>query len=179
MSNEYKNVMLISPDEVKAQSDLNYNVTDTVIGASIRASQNVYLKDIIGKDLLHRLQELVYNEIEDNDDKISDEDNVAYKTLLDDYIDKVLAYKVASEICARISHKIRNMGVVKNTDTNVNDANLDEIIYMKQTYDTYFNEAVNDMVEFICENKDAYTEANFICGCGKHPKYASTGLWLG
>lgn len=178
MSN-YKDMMLISPDEIKAQSDLNYNVTDTVIGASIRVAQNIYLKDIIGKDLLNRLQELAYNAMNEVEDNIDDEDNIAYKTLVDEYIDKVLTYKVASEICARISLKIRNMGVVKNSDTNVNDATLDEIIYMKQTYDTYFNEAVNDMVEFICENKDAFPEADFICGCGKHPKYASTGLWLG
>lgn len=177
--NEYKNVMLIAPDEVKAQSDLNYNVDDTVIGASIRVSQNVYLRDIIGTDLLEKEQELVWNAITGSGSSIDDEENLAYKTLLDDYITPALAYKVASEICTRISLKIRNMGVVKNSDTNVNSVELSDIIYLKDTYDTYFNDVLNRMAEFICSNRDAFPENNFNCGCGDTPKYGRTGLWLG
>ena len=71
------------------------------------------------------------------------------------------------------------MGVVKNTDTNLNDADLGDIVYLKQTYDTYFNDAANRMVKFICDNNAAYPESDFTCGCGKSPLYANTGLWLG
>ena len=175
-----KDIMLISPEEVKAQSDINYNVDDTMIGASIRVSQNVYLRDVIGTELLEKIQQLIANAIEDNGDmKIDDEGAIAYKTLLDDYITPVLTYKVASEICARISKRIRNAGVVSNSDTNMNAASLQDIVYMKDTYDTYYNDALNRMVEFICKNEEAYPESNFVCGCGKSPKYARTGLWLG
>lgn len=176
---EYKNVMLISPDEIKAQGDLNYNVTDDVIGASIRVCQNIYLRDVIGTAFLDKIQELVWNGIEGSGSSISDNENVAYKTLLDDYIIPVLTYKVSSEICTRISLKIRNMGVIKNSDTNVNPAQQSEIEYLKDTYDTYYNDALNRMTEFICQNEAAYPESDFICGCGKSPKYARTGLWLG
>lgn len=176
---ESKNVMLISPDEVKAQSDLNLNVDDTVIGASIRAAQEVYLRDIIGTAFLTRLKDLVWNAIEGNPDSITDSDNIAYKTLLDDYIDPVLAYKVASEICDRLSYQTRNMGVVRNSDTNLNAADNQDVRYLREVYDTYFNDAVNRMVEFICGNKEAYAESEFPCGCGRNPKYARTGLWLG
>lgn len=176
---DYKNTMLISPDTIKSQGDLNYNVDDTVIGASIRVSQNVYLRDVIGDALLNRLQELVWNAISGERDNIDDEENIAYKTLLDDYIEPVLTYKVSSEICARISLKIRNMGVVKNSDTNVSPADLQDIIYLKQTNDTLFNDALNRMVAFICEQQSAFPESDFVCGCGKHPLYANTGLWLG
>lgn len=176
---EWKNIMLISPDDVKAQGELNYNVDDTAIGASIRVSQNVYLRDVIGDDLLGKLQELVWNSIQGADDNINSKDNIAYKTLLDDYIQPVLAYKVSSEICARITLKIRNMGVVKNSDTNVNQVSLQDIIYLKQTNDTLFNDALNRMVKFICDNNEAFPESEFVCGCGKHPLFGNTGLWLG
>lgn len=176
---EYKNVMLVSPDEVKSQSDINYNVDDTVIGASIRVSQNVYLRDIIGTQFLEKLQELVWNSIQGEPGNIDEEQFVAYKNLLDDYISPVLSYKTASEICARISYKIRNAGVIQNSDTNINAATLSDIVYTKDTYDTYYNDALNRMTEFICNNKAAFPESDFTCGCGKHPKYARTGLWLG
>lgn len=176
---EWKNIMLISPDDVKAQGELNYNVDDTAIGASIRVSQNVYLRDVIGDDLLGKLQELVWNSIQGADDNINSDENIAYKTLLDDYIQPVLAYKVSSEICVRITLKIRNMGVVKNSDTNVNQVSLQDIIYLKQTNDTLFNDALNRMVKFICDNNEAFPESEFVCGCGKHPLFGNTGLWLG
>ena len=171
--------MLISPDDVKSQSDLNYNVDDTAIGASIRVSQQIYLRDIIGDALLERLQVLVYNAIEGNPDTIDDEANIAYKTLLDDYISNFLTYKVANEICDRLSLKIRNMGVVKNNDTNMQQADLGDLIYLKQKYDTFANDAANRMTAFICSNEAAYPESDFVCGCNRSPKYGNTGLWLG
>lgn len=174
-----KDIMLISPDEVKAQSELNYNVDDTMIGASIRASQNIYLRDIIGTRFLTRLQELVMNAINGDEDNIDEADNIAYKELVDDYIQPMLAYKVASEICSRITLKIRNIGVVRNSDTNAMSADLVDVIYLKDKYDAYFNDACNRMTEFVCENKAAFPESEFVCGCGKHPLYARTGLWVG
>ena len=176
---EYKNVMLIGPDEIKANGDLNYNVTDDIIGASIRASQNIYLRDVIGSALLEKIQQLVWNKIKELGDDIDTEANVPYKTLLDEYISPVLTNKVVSEICVRISLRIRNMGVVQNSDININAATLQDIQYLKDTYDTYYNDALNRMAEFICQNKGAYPESDFICGCGKNPKYARTGLYLG
>lgn len=176
---EYKNTMLISPDTVKSQSDLNYNVDDIAIGASIRVAQNIYLRDIIGGALLERLQELVYNAIEGNPDNIDEEANIAYKTLLDDYIEDFLTYKVTSEIATRLSLKIRNMGVIKNSDTNISPATLEDLNYLYQTSETYVNDAANRMTAFICKNAAAYPENIFNCGCNDGPLYANTGLWLG
>ena len=177
--NEYKNVMLISPDDVKSQTDINFNVDDTAIGASIRVAQSIYLRDVIGDDLLEKIQVLVWNSIQGSGSSIDDEINIAYKTLLDDYICNALAYKTATDLCDSQSYKVRNMGVVKTSDTNVNDATLGEILYLKNRYETYFNDALNRMVKFICENKDAYPESNFKCECFGSPLYGNTGLWLG
>ena len=78
--NEFKKVMLISPDTIKSYGDLNYNVDDEVIGASIRTVQNVYLKDVLSTNLVEKLQYLVYNDIKGLEDSIESAENAVYKT---------------------------------------------------------------------------------------------------
>lgn len=176
---EYKNVMLISPDTIKAFGDLNYNVEDGVIGASIRAVQNVYLTDIIGVDLVEKLQQLIYNRIKGLENNIDDASNYQYKALLDDYINDVMAYKVAAEMCVRMALKMRNAGIIQTNDTNITNVSLKDVKYLSKSYDTYFNAAVNRMVKFIKENKSAFPELDNVC-CSKFlSKYGNTGLWLG
>ena len=85
-----KNIMLISPNKVKGYGVVNINVTDAEIGNAIRISQNVYLKDIIGKDLIEHIQQLINNKLISSGSSIDDEENIAYKTLLEEYITPVL-----------------------------------------------------------------------------------------
>lgn len=183
--NEFKKVMLISPDTIKAYGDLNYNVDDEVIGATIRTVQNVFLTDVLGTDLVEKLQYLVYNDIKGLENSIEDAENAAYKTLLEDYIKEAMGYRVASEICLRISLKIRNMGVVQNSDTNVNYVSLDDIKYLRDTYKGYWDNAVNRMYTFLRQNKNAFVElegCSAECGGSKidiKAKFGNTGLWLG
>ena len=183
--NEFKKVMLISPDAIKSYGDLNYNVDDEVIGASIRTVQNVYLKDVLSTNLVEKLQYLVYNDIKGLEDNIESAENAVYKTLLEDYVKEAMGYRVVSEICLRISLKIRNMGVVQNSDTNVNYVSLNDIKYLRDTYKGYWDSAVNRMYTFIRQNKDAFAELD---GCDAEyggnkidikAKFGNTGLWLG
>ena len=177
---DYLNTMLISPNKVKAYGVLNLNVDDSVVGTAIRTSQNVYLVDIIGIDLVQRLQELVYNKIRNIEgDKIDDDDMIAYKTLLDDYVEPVLVYRTAVEVARIQSLKIRNMGVIKNSDTNVNAGTLADIEYIGQYNETLFYDFVNKMVGYLCENKKAIKESVIDCSCASRPLYARTNLWLG
>ena len=183
--NEFKKVMLISPDTIKSYGDLNYNVDDEVIGASIRTVQNVYLKDVLSTNLVEKLQYLVYNDIKGLEDNIESAENAVYKTLLEDYVKEAMGYRVVSEICLRISLKIRNMGVVQNSDTNVNYVSLDDIKYLRDTYKGYWDSAVNRMYTFIRQNKDAFAELEECSaeyGGSKidiKAKFGNTGLWLG
>ena len=181
-------VMLISPDTIKAMGEIDQNVDDGVIGASIRAAQNIYVQTVIGTNLLNRLQELVYNAIKGEGESINDPQNAHYKALLDHYLRDVIAYKVASEICVRNSLKIKNAGVVQLSDTNVNAVSLADIKYLKETYDTYYNAALNRMVTYLSDNKDAFPELTAECKCGGNKpsidgcnknKYGNIGLYLG
>lgn len=174
--NEYKQVMLISPDTIRTMGDISSNMSDETIGASIRAVQNVYLTDIIGVNLVEKLQVLIYNKINGSDNTIDDVENSHFKVLLSDYISHVMGYKVAGEICLRTALKIRNSGVVNTNDSNTQNVSVRDIKFLAQTYDTYFNSAVNRMVEYLKENRELFPELK--CK-GMNNKYGNIGLWLG
>lgn len=177
---EYKRTMLISPNKVKESGKLNINVDDRKIAASIRTAQNVYLVDVIGSELVEKLQLLVYNKIEGlSGDTIDSPENIAYKTLLDEYVTEALQEKTVIDLCIRISYKVRNMGVVKNSDTNVNASDIDDIKYIQNYMETEYNHTLNRMAEFLCQNKAAFPECKFDCDCSHTPKYANVNLWLG
>ena len=176
---EYKNTMLISPKRVKESGDLNLNVDEAMIGASIRTAQQVYMVDVVGSDLVEKLQQLVFNKISGVNDNIDSEENIAYKTLLDEYMTPALISKTVVDIALRISLKIRNMGVVQNSDMNVNRASIDDIKYLQNYEETMYNHYLNIMAEFLCDNKEAIPESSFNCGCKPKTKFANTNLWLG
>lgn len=181
---EYKNTMLISPNTIKGMSLVNLNVDDADLAASIRVAQNIYIRDIIGTDFLNALKELVYNAIKGQQPSINDPDKAQYKEFLDDYLKDALAYKTVSEVCRRISYKIRNVGVAQNGDTNINAANSTDIKELKTEYDTYFNDACNRIIEYLKANKDQFPEVGDYCPCGDalpnlNAKYGNCGLWLG
>ena len=177
---DYLNTMLISPKEVKQSGELNLNCDDGQIGNSIRTAQNVYLTDVIGVELVQKLQELVYNKIKGSGTSIDDQDNIAYKTLLNDYIKDALIYKTVIDLAMRASFKVRNMGVVQNSDTNVMAATIDDIKHLQNYVETMWNHSLNRMADFICANKGAYPESKIKCGpCDRMNKYANINLWLG
>ena len=177
---DLKNVMLISPNKVKTYGVINLNVDDSEIGNAIRISQNIYLADIIGKDLVEHMQQLVYNKVNGLENTIDDEENQAYKDLLDEFVTPVLVYRTAVELCSILTLKIRNMGVVKNNDTNVQSTSAADVKAISEYNETFFYDYVNKMMNFLCENKEAFAELpDGFCTCSKKPLYARTGLYLG
>lgn len=177
---DFRNVMLISPQKVKTWGVINLNVNESEIGNAIRISQDIYLRDIVGTDLVERVQRLVYDKIQGLPDTIDDEANEAYKVLLDDYLTPVLVYRTAVELCTLVTLKIRNMGVVKNNDTNVQATSAADVKYMSEYYSTFFNDKVNRLMDFLCGNREAFEEVpEGFCTCSSKPRYARTGLWLG
>ena len=174
-----KNIMLISPNAVKARGDIDLNYDDQFLGSAIRTAQEVFLTDFIGKECVDALTDLVGRKINGQEDNIDSENRVAYKALLEDYLTPLLTYQVLLGTALRTSLKIRNLGVVRNSDTNSQYANLDDVKYLIDEYRTGVNAWQNRTVDFICANKGAIPECKIDCGCGPKTKYANTGLWLG
>lgn len=173
---EYKNVMLISPDTIKTMGDINSNLDEEIIGASIRAIQNVYLVDVLGTKLVDKLQQLTYNTIKGLEDSLDDDHNNHFKVLLTIYIPNVMGYKVVSDLCLKTALKIRNAGVVNTNDNNVTNVSLKDVKYLMDIYETYYNSALNRMMEYIKENEEQFKEFIKVC---KVNKYGNIGLYLG
>lgn len=176
-----KNVMLVSPDTVKGYGILDYNFDDSMMGDAIRKAQNVYLREVIGDRLLERLQELVMNKIEGNEDNIDSEENEQYKVLLKEYVEEALARKASVILCMSNSFKMKNLGIAQTYDSNIKAATLSDIKYIRDDNETYWNDMLNRMMDYLKQNKDAFPELSD-CPCSPpilNNRYANTKLFLG
>ncbi len=174
------NVLLVSPNTIKSSNMLDSNIDDSAISSCITIAQNIYLKDVIGDKLVTKLQTLVYNAINNIEDNINDDNNTVFKAFLDTFVKDVVTYKAVSELMVMNTLKIKNAGVVTTSDTNMSVVSLSDIKYMRDNFETYFNSAVNRMIEFIKQNKDTFKDYTHIgCECEDKNKYGNTKLWLG
>ena len=178
--------LFTSPDNIKASSYINYNVDDAMLGKAIRETQDIHLQAIIGSNLYYRLQELVYNAIQDSGDTIDGEGFEAYKELLDDYIQPYLEEKTQAVLCVPITYKLRNYGVAKNSDTNIESPSLRDVMALQKRFNTSSAKYATRLSMWLCAHKDAFPElSETSCGCGIFipavlgKKFVATGLVLG
>ena len=181
-----KKIMLVSPEAVKSGSYVNFNVDDGVVGTSIREGQQIHLQSVIGSNLLYRLQQLVYNKKEGLEDDIDDDANWVYKELLDDYVQPYLVNKVQALICVPVSFKVRNLGVVRTKDTNVDGPTLREVMAVQNRYNTMAAKYATYLSKYLCAHRAELPELDETdCGCGVFVPpvigkvFVETGLVLG
>ena len=180
----FKDIILISPNDIKNNTNINYNVDDSTLSYTIRNVQNIFLEEIIGTALLRRIQQLIFNRIQNDDDNIDSENNAAYKDLLDTYIKDFMCSKSMCDILVNISFKIRNIGVSRNSDNNINYADLSDLKFLRQQYDTYANEYAERLSKYLYAHKSDFKELSAeIPSYFKMPQigkeYGNTGIWLG
>ncbi len=163
---EPKNIMLTSPGAVKAVTYVNYNVTDDLLGASIREAQDIHVQSITGSRLLYRLQELVANKMNgETEDTIDSEENDQYKVLLNDYVEPFLIAKTQFLICTPVAFKTRNLGVIQNSDTNANRSAVGDIAKVEARYNNEAMRRATALSMFLCRHKSAFPELAMDCGC--------------
>lgn len=182
----YKDTLLISPGELKADSLINANVDDKILGYTIQTAQEIYLCKIIGTVLMRKLQELVWNKIQGNDgDNIDTQGYESYKELLEEYVQPYLMYKAMADFVVANSFKFRNIGVVRNSDTNTSFIDLDSIRFLQHHYETYVAEYEDRLSKYICANRESFPEVSAeIPSFMDTPQSGETfsnasGLWLG
>ena len=59
MLNNYRNVLLISEDYIKSESNLDNNVSGKYLQSAIKLAQDIELQSLIGTKLLEKIQKLV------------------------------------------------------------------------------------------------------------------------
>lgn len=186
MTNAYRNTLLISAKELKnANTLISANVDDNYLSATIVTCQEVYLEQITGTALYHRLQELVYNQITNAPDALNDPENEDYKILLEDMIKPFLKARTLVDVLYNAAFKIRNMGVMKSSDTNLQNADMSDIKYLEKQYLTYVAEYEQRLSKYLCANQDKFEELeadvpSYFDQPSLGKEYANDGgLWLG
>lgn len=189
MTQDFYNILLVSPAELKQESLINQNVEEKVLNVIIQTAQEIYLCKIIGTPLYRRLQELVYNKLHEDDgnegDKIDGQGFETYNELLENYVKPYLKYKAVEQFTVENSFKMRNVGVVRNADTNVSYVDLDSIRFLQHHYNTYVAEYEDRLSKFICANKEMLPEvtaeiASYLEPAQVGETFSNTGgLWLG
>ena len=136
--NNFRNTLLISVKELKSNGTLfSNNVDDGYLNSTIITCQEVYLEQVTGTALYHKLQELVYNQITGEPDGIYAPGNEAYKELLEEMVKPYLKARATVDVMYPIAYKIRNAGVMRNSDTNLQPADMNDIKYLEKQYNTY------------------------------------------
>lgn len=169
-------VLLVSEDYIKTYSNLNENVWGDYLLPAIREAQNIGLQSILGSCLYNALLGMV------DDGSITELENVAYKTLLDDYIQDYLMYQTITDLVPIIGIKLANIGVAISNDERILNITEDERGNVKQYYQIRADWYCRRLQEFLLENAAAFSELDE-CQCSKIKSNldsaASTGLWLG
>ena len=184
--NNFRNTLLISVKELKSNGTLfSNNVDDGYLNSTIITCQEVYLEQVTGTALYHKLQELVYNQITGQEDGIYDPGNEAYKDLLEEMVKPYLKARATVDILYPVSYKIRNMGVMKSSDTNLQNADMSDIKYLEKQYLTYVAEYEQRLSKYLCANKEKFEELSsdvpeYFDQPSLGKDYANeSGLWLG
>ena len=184
--NNFRNTLLISVKELKSNGTLfSNNVDDGYLNSTIITCQEVYLEQVTGTALYHKLQELVYNQITGQEDGIYAPGNEAYKDLLEEMVKPYLKARATVDVMYPIAYKIRNAGVMRNSDTNLQPADMNDIKYLEKQYLTYVAEYEQRLSKYLCDNKNLFPELeadvpSYFDKASLGKDYANeSGLWLG
>lgn len=178
-----KFVFLCSPDKVKENTIVNYNVEDGMVANAIRNAQK-RIEFILGTHLLNRLMELAYNRLHQLSDTIDDESNVEYKTLLDDFVSPALIQMSVSELLLMVSYKVRNIGVAKTDDANIQTATYEEVMGLRADNDVFVGIELTKLSKYLDSQKNIIAELKENTASwqkkpmlGRH--FTNCNLWLG
>ena len=145
-------VLLISDETLKSETIINDNTGSEFLAPAIETSQDIYLQQLIGTELLDKLYDLVIT-----NDIVKDEFAV-YKTLLDDYVTNYLKFKVLSEVTIPLAYKYRNVGVVQTTHDNVQSTTLRDAQLVANHYELRATFYAERMSKYLCANAGLYPE---------------------
>jgi len=172
-------VLLMSANEIKNFTSINYNVSDDYISATIEDVQEVYLQEIIGTALLLKYKDLITKTSSNSEGGLFDESNNAYNEYYQNFIKNYLKEKVEVELLTNLNFKIRNAGIVKE-NKSISYDDLSRLIRNKETSVNHWATMLSkylkdcDFVELnSCNNPSWYIAPKI----GKD--YGNIQLWLG
>lgn len=157
-----KEYLFTSEEKVKGLTAISDNVESKYLLPAIREAQEVYLQEIIGQPLMDALKEYISHDGRGSfnasySSAFRRHCGIQYKRLLDK-VQYYLAYKSVAELILKVSYKITNMGTVKTSDENVQNATYNEIILQRDYYVSRADYYCLMLQNYLLENKAQYPE---------------------
>lgn len=145
-------IFLINENVLKSETILNDNVGSEFIRPAIEASQDIYLQQLIGTELLEKLYNLVVT------NNIQEDENAHYKTLIDEYITNYLKYKVLAEITIPLAYKYRSVGVVQSNGENYSNSQMKDATLVQNHYELRATFYAERLSKYLNTNSNLYPE---------------------
>ena len=110
-------------------------------------------------------------------------ENIAYKDLLDDYIEPYMVERVIADLIPIVGSKIANLGIFKSQDEYASTVSAGEVDRLQYLHITKADFYAKRMQHYLKVHREAYPELE-CCGCGADVKpnlesAEDCGLWLG
>lgn len=167
-------VLLISPDFIRATTNISNNLQDKYLHSAIREATDIDFEEIIGGKMLTNIKNLVTS------GDINKEENIKYKDLLN-AAKYFLAYSAISRIVVISSAKIDNAGLSQSTDEHIESLDIKEVFQLEKYYTNKADVYKKRLQNYILRNINIYPD---LCSdCFETPvnlnSAASTGIFLG
>lgn len=168
-------VLLLSEKSLKERTNIDDNFTGKLLTPAIQNAQEVELRSILGDALIDKLKMLVA------DDEIEQEENIAYKDLIDK-AQNFLAYSAVAEIIMLTACKISPAGNEVVDDERMTHLSINDSYNLQSYYQHKADSYCKMLQNFILQHRAAYPELTENCcnaiKANLHSS-ASTGIWLG
>lgn len=148
------NILLISEDYVKSNSNIDDNLWGKMLLPAIREAQEMGLQAIIGGSLYQRILDMV------EDGSIQQTANSAYKNMLDIFIQPYLLYQVMVNVIPVIGTKLSNMGVMTTDDEKSNHVSKNERDSLSEYYQYRADFYAQRLQDFLSNNRSKFPELN-------------------
>lgn len=167
---------LITETEIKTWSTIDCNLAGKYLTEAIRSAQKIDLQEIIGSQMLNKLETLV----ESGD--IEKDDYKAYKCLLNGYIKDYLLYAVQFNLVIPISYKFTNAGLMVTDDEKLTQPDKSKIDLIRNDYRDKANYFKKRLQDYLRCNSSLFPElSNYNKWDTKPNLYSSSDcpIWLG
>ncbi len=168
-------VLFISEAKLKSSTAINLNVDVELLLPYVRQAQKLYVETKIGTDLSDKLKSLIQA------GTLGDAGNVAYKTLVDDYIGDMLPNWAFYHCIPFLRFKIENGNIYSKTSETGTALSTEESQHLREEVRNTAEYYTERMIDYICNNSTLFPEYGTNSGSDVNPSKEAyfNGLHLG
>ena len=156
-------VLLISEQKLKDSTAINLNVDVNILLPYVLQAQTLYIEPKLGTQLYEHIKGLIQA------GTISDAGNVAYKTLLDDYISFVLVNYSFYHAIPYLRFKVENGNIYSKTSENGTALSTEESQSLREEISNTAQYYTERLIEYIRNNTSDFPEYSTNSGADVNP----------